>query len=50
MMKRIRRLRKKKRKKRKRKKRKKKLMKKINNKTVIFLKKKKWKFLIMRLR
>ena len=50
MMRRIRRLRKKKRKKRKRKKRKKKLMKKINNKTVIFLKKKKWKFLIMRLR
>ena len=50
MMKRIRRLRKKKRKKRKRKKRRKKLMKKINNKMVMFLKKKKSKFLITRLK
>jgi len=50
MMKRIKRLKRKKRKKRKRKKRRIKLKKKINNKMVMFLKRKKSKFLITRLR
>ena len=48
MMKRIKRFKRKKRKKRKRKKRRRKLMKMINNKMVMFLKRKKLKFLITR--